>query len=113
MISSIVFGSTSSLLNVVLGSIHPAHFVIVNMSQIILGLAGLSANVIMTLSYLVPRFLIHHSFYASKNNELRRLTRAESVFIHCQGSSYASSTDVLKTCAAELNRIEESSPYVP
>jgi hypothetical protein len=50
MISSIVLGSTSSLLNVVLGAIHPAHLVIVRISQIVLGLAGLSATVIMTLS---------------------------------------------------------------
>jgi hypothetical protein len=28
-------------------------------------------------------------------------------------SSYASSTDLMKTCAAELNRIEESTPNVP
>jgi hypothetical protein len=45
MISSIVLGSTSSLLNVVLGAINPAHLVIVKMSQIILGLVGLSASV--------------------------------------------------------------------
>ena len=50
MISSIVLGSTSSLLNVVLGSIHPAHFVIMNISHIVLGLTGLLATIIMILS---------------------------------------------------------------
>ena len=50
MISSIVLGSNSSLLNVVLGAINPANLVIVNISQICLGLTGLSATVILTLS---------------------------------------------------------------
>ena len=115
MISSIVLGSTSSLLNVVLGAINPAHLVIVNISQIVLGLTGLSATVIMTLSKQLEldANAIHHNECASKYNELHRLIRAELVLIHCQDSSYASSTDFLRTCAAELNRIEESAPPVP
>jgi len=66
MISSIVLGSTSSLLNVVLGAIHPAHLVIVNLSQIILGLTGLGATVIMTLSKQLEldSNAINHSEYA-------------------------------------------------
>ena len=115
MISSIVLGSTSSLLNVVLGAINPAHLVIVNISQIVLGLTGLSATVIMTLSKQLEldANAINHAEYALKYSELHRLIRSELVLIHCQDSSYASSTDFLKTCAAELNRIEESAPAIP
>ncbi len=50
MISSIVLESTSSLLNVVLGAIHPAHLAIANISQIVLGLTGLLVTVMITLS---------------------------------------------------------------
>jgi hypothetical protein len=50
MISSIILGSTSLLLNVVLGAINPAHLVIMHISHIFLGMTGLSATVIMTLS---------------------------------------------------------------
>ena len=115
MISSIVLGSASSLLNVVLGAIQPAHLVIVNLSQIVLGLTGLSATVIMTLSKQLEldANAINHAEYALKYSELHRLIRSELVLIHCQDSSYASSTDFLKTCAAELNRIEESAPAIP
>jgi len=38
------------LLNVVLGAINPAHLVIMHISHIFLGMTGLSATVIMTLS---------------------------------------------------------------
>ena len=50
MISSIVPGSISSLFNVVLGSIEPVHLVVVNLSQICLGITGLGATATMTLS---------------------------------------------------------------
>ena len=115
MISSIILGSTSSLLNVVLGAIHPAHLVIVNISQIVLGLTGLSATMIVTISKQLEldANAINHSEYALKYSELHRLIRAELVLLRMNDSSYASSTDFLKTCAAELNRIEESAPSVP
>jgi len=115
MISSIVLGSTSSLLNVVLGVIQPAHLVIVNISHVVLRLTGLSASVIMTLSKQLEldANAIHHSEYASKCSELHRQIRAELVLFRMNDSSYASSTDFLKTCEAELNRIEESAPPIP
>jgi hypothetical protein len=108
-------GEHRSLLNVVLSAINPAHLVIVNISQICLGLTGLSATVIMTLSKQLEldANAIHHNECASKYNELHRLIRAEVMLIHCQDSSYASSTDFLRIYAAELNRIEESAPAVP
>ena len=56
---------------------------------------------------------IHHAEYALRYSELHRLIRAELVLIHCQDSSYASSTDFLKKCVEELNRIEESAPAIP
>jgi len=115
MISSIVLGSTISLLNVVLGAIQPAHLVVVNLSQIVLGLTGLSTTVITTLSkhLELDANAINHSESASKFSELHRQIRAELVLLQMIDSSYASSKDFLKTCAAELNRIEESSPPIP
>ncbi len=115
MFSSVVLGSTSSLLNIVLGSIHPAHLVIVNISQIVLGLTGLSATMIMTLSKQLEldANAINHAEYASKYRELHRLIRAELVLLRMNDSSYASPAEFLKTCAAELNRIEESAPGIP
>ncbi len=72
MISSIVLRSTSSLYNVVLGSIHPAHLGIVNISQNVLGLTGLSTIAIMTLSKQLEldANAIHHVEYTSKYGEL-------------------------------------------
>jgi len=115
VLSSIVLGSTGSLLNVILGSIHPAHLVIVNLSQIVLGLTGLSSTVLVTLSKQLEldSNAINHSEYASKFSELHRQIRAELVLLRMNDSSHASSTDFLKTCAAELNRIEESAPPNP
>ena len=103
------------MLNVVLGVIQPAHLVIVNISQIVLGLTGLSASVIMTLSKQLEldANAIRHSEYTSKYSELHRQIRSELVLLRMNDSSYASSTYFLKTCAAELNRIEESAPLVP
>ena len=115
MISSIVMGSTSSLLNIVLGAIEPVNLVVVNLSQIMLGITGLGKTVIVKLSKQMEldANAIHHSAYAMRYSELHRLIRAELVLLRMNDSSYASSTDFLKTCAAELNRIEESAPNVP
>jgi len=112
MISSIVLGSNSSLLNIVLGSIH---LVVVNLSQICLGVTGLGATVIMKLSKQMEldANAINHSEHAQRYSELYRQIRAEVVLLRMNESSYASSTDFLKACAAELNRIEESAPAVP
>ncbi len=115
MISSIVLGSTSSLLNVVLGAIQPTQLVIVNMSQIVLGFTGLSATVIMILSKQLEldSNVIKHAKYASKYSEFNRQIRAELAMLRMNDSSYAITTKFLKTCAAELNRIEESAPGIP
>ncbi len=108
MISSIVMGSTSSLLNIVLGAIEHVHLVVVNLSQIMPGITGLGATVIMTLSKQLEldANAIQHSEYALRYSELHRQIRAELVLLRMNDSSYASSTDFLKFCAAELNRIE-------
>ncbi len=78
------------MLNIVLGAIEPVHLIYVNPSQICLGLTGLGATVIMTLSKQLEldANAIHHGEYASKCSEqLHRLIRAELVLIHCQDSS--------------------------
>ena len=41
------------------------------------------------------------------------MIRSELVIFKMNDSSYASTTDFLKTCQNELNRIEESSPSIP
>ena len=56
--------------------------------------------------------MINHSEYALRYSDLHRKIRAELVLLWMNDSSYASSTDFLKTCVAELNRIEESAPAV-
>ena len=68
MISSIVMGSTSSLLNIVLGAIEPVNLVVVNLSQIMLGITGLGATVIMMLSKQLEldANAIHHSEYVMR-----------------------------------------------
>jgi len=115
MISSVVLGSTFSLLNIVLGSIEPAHLVVVNLSQICLGITGLGAVVITTLSTQLEldANAINHSEYALRYSELYRQVRAELVLLWMNDSRYASFTEFLKTCPAELNCIEESAPAVP
>ncbi len=115
MITSVILGSTGGLLNIVLGALEPVQFIAGNISQICLGLAGLGATVIMTLSKQLEldSNAIHHSEYALRYSELHRMIRAELVLLKMHDSTYASSTDFLKTCAAELNRIEENAPPVP
>ncbi len=49
MIMSIITGTASSILNIVLGVLDPVQLIVVNLSQILLGLAGLGATVIMTI----------------------------------------------------------------
>jgi hypothetical protein len=95
-------------------AIHPAHLVIVNISQIVLGLTGLSATAIMTLSKQLELVAnaINHADCASTYSELHRQIRAELVLLRMNDSSYASPTEFVKTCA-ELNRIEESAPDIP
>jgi hypothetical protein len=66
MISSIMLGSSSSLLNIVMGSIEPVHLVVVNLSQICLGIIGLGATIVMMLSKQMEMdaSAINHSEYA-------------------------------------------------
>jgi len=49
-IMSIITGTTSSILNIVLGELDPVNYVVVNLSQNLLGLTGLGATVNMTIS---------------------------------------------------------------
>ncbi len=79
-----------------------------------MGLTGLSASVIKTLSKQLEldSNAISHAEYASKYSELHRQIRAELVLLRINDISFASSTDFLKTCAAELNWIEESAPGI-
>jgi hypothetical protein len=69
----------------------------------------------MTLSMQLEldAYAINHSESALRYSELHWQIRAELVLLRMNDSSYASSTDFLKTCVAELNRIEESAPAVP
>jgi len=49
MIMSVITGTTSSILNIVLGVIEPVNYDVVNLSQIRLGLGGMGATVVMTI----------------------------------------------------------------
>ena len=109
MLSSIVLGSTSSLLNIVLGAIEPVHLVVANLSRIRLEITGLGAVVITTLSKQRDQPL----GIRPKVLRVTQVDRTELVLSRMSDSSYASSTDFIETCAAELNRIEESAPAVP
>ena len=50
MIMNIITETASSILNIVLGVLDPVQLVVVNLSQILLGLTGLGATVILTIS---------------------------------------------------------------
>ena len=115
MIMSVITGTTSSILNIVLGVLDPVQLVVVNLSQILLGLTGLGATVIMTISKQLDldALGILHAEYSSKYSELHRQIRAELMLLRMNDSSFAISTYFLKTCAAELNRIEESFLAIP
>jgi hypothetical protein len=115
MIMSVITGTTSSILNIVLGVLDPVQLVVVNLSQILLGLTGLGATVKMTISKQLDldALGILHGEYASKYNELHRQIRSEFMLLRMNDSSFASSTDFLKTCAGDLNRIEENAPVIP
>ena len=115
MIMSIINGTTSSILNIILGVLDPVQLIVVSLSQVLLGLTRLRATVIMTISKQLDldALGISHAEYSSKYSELHRQIRAELVLLRMNDSSFASSTDFLKQCAAELNRIEESAPAIP
>ncbi len=115
MIMSVITGTTSSVINIVLGVLGLVQLIVVNLSQIILGLTGLGATVIMTISKQLDldALRILHGEYASKYNELHRQIRSELVLLRMNDSSFVSSADFLKQCAAELHRIEENVPAIP
>jgi hypothetical protein len=115
MILSVITGTTSSILNIVLGVLDPVQLVVVNLSHIVLGLTGLGATVIMTISKQLDldALGILHAEYSPKYSELHRQIRAELVLLRMNDSTFASSIDFLKQCAAELNRIEKSAPAIP
>jgi len=114
-IMSVITGTTSSMLNIVLGVLDPVQLVVVNPSQILLGLTGLGATVIMTISKQLDldALGILHGEYASKYSELHRQIRSELVLFRMNDSCFASSTDFLKQYPAELSQIEESAPAIP
>jgi hypothetical protein len=73
-----------------------------NLSQIRMGLTGLGATVIMTISRQLDldALGILHAEYSSKYSELHRQIRAETVLLWMNDSSFASSTYFLKQYAA-------------
>jgi hypothetical protein len=115
MICAIVLGSTCGLLNIALGAIEPVSFVLVNVSQICLGALGLISTGIVTVSKQLEleANVIQHLEYTVKYSELHRMIRSELVLFKMNDSSYASTTNFLKTCQNELNRVEELAPSIP
>ena len=115
ILSSIILGSTGSILNIVLGALDPFSSVIVNVAQIALGASGLVATAIITASKQLEleANTLHHIEHASKYGELYRTIRAELVLIRMNDSSYASKTDFLKHIEHELDRIELNAPTIP
>ena len=107
MIMSIITGTTSSILNILLGVLDHVQLVVVNLSQIVLGLTGLGDTVIMTISKQLDldALGILHAEYSSKYSEMHRQISVELVLLRMNDSSFASSIDFLKQCAAGLNRI--------
>jgi hypothetical protein len=115
MIYAIILGSTSGLRNIALGSIELISFVLVNGAQICLGAVGLISAGIVTVSKQLEleTNVIQHLEYTVKYSKLHRMIRSELVLLKMNDSSYASTTDFLKTCQNELNRIEELAPSIP
>ena len=114
MVTALVLGASSGLLNVVLGVLDPTTLLI-NVAQIVLGMTGLSATIIVQVAKQLEldANTIHHNEAALKYGELHRMIRSELVLLRRNDSSYASAEDFLKQCQHELNRIEESAPAVP
>ncbi len=114
ILSSIVLGSTGSILNIVLGALDPFSSVIVNVAQIALGASGLVATAIITASKQLEleANTLHHIEHASKYGELYRTIRAELVLIRMNDSSYLSKTDFLKHIEHELDRFELNAPTI-
>jgi hypothetical protein len=114
MVTALLLGASSGLLNVVLGVLDPTT-ILINVAQIVLGMTGLSATIIVQVAKQLEldANTIHHNEAALKYSELHRMIRSELVLLRRNDSSYASAEDVLKQCQIELNRIEESAPAVP
>ena len=100
--------------NIALGAIEPVSIVLVNVAQICVGAVGLISTGIVAISKQLEleANVIQHLEYTVKNSELHRMIRSELVLLKMNVSSYASTTDFLKTCQNELNRIEESAPSI-
>jgi hypothetical protein len=115
MIMSIITGTASSILNIVLGVLDPVNYVVVNLSKILFGLTGLGATVIMMISKQLDLDALGflHAGYSSKYSKLHRQICAELVLLWMNDSRYASPTEFLKTCAADMKRIEECAPAIP
>ena len=113
MVTALVLGASSGLLNVVLGVLDPTTLLI-NVAQIVLGMTGLSATIIVQVAKQLEldANTIHRNEAALKYGELHRMIRSELVLLRRNDSSYASAEDFLKQCQHELNRIEESAPAV-
>ncbi len=81
ILTAIVMGSTGSILNIVLGSIDPFSFVLVNDAQIALGCTGSIATGIITASRQLEfeKNTIHRIEHASKYGKLHRNRRAELI----------------------------------
>ena len=86
--------------NIALGAIEPVSIVLVNVAQICVGAVGLISTGIVAISKQLEleANVIQHLEYTVKNSELHRMIRSELVLLKMNDSSYASTTDFLKTC---------------
>ena len=114
MVTAFVLGASSGLLNVVLGVLDPTT-ILINVAQIVLGMTGLSATIIVQVAKQLElnENTIHYNEAALKHGELHRMIRSELILLRRDNSRYASAEDFLKHCQNELSKIEESAPAVP
>ena len=115
ILSAIILGSTSAILNIGLGAIEPISFVAVNIAQISLGGAvGLTSTAIITASKQLEfeKNALEHLEHAGKYSEIHMI-QAELVLLRMNDSSFASNTDFMKAIQHEIDRIEESAPSIP
>jgi len=115
ILSAIISGSTSAILNIGLGAIEPISFVAVNITQICLGATGLASTAIITASKQVEfeKNALEHLEHAGKYSVIHRSIRGELVLLRLNDSAFASNTDFMKTIQHEIDRIEESTPSLP
>ena len=94
MVTALVLGASSGLLNGVLGVIDPT-MLLINVAQIALGMTGLNATIILKIAKQLELDVstIHHNEAALKYGELHRMIRSELVWLRRGDSRYASAED--------------------